>query len=117
MTVDQPLLKAALLLKERGPSDVFSGICYNIWYNEEGEFHECMRGEHDAFEAAVDNRLYEIFRMWPEYSGEVNYPVPHPKYSPMDAFILEKNVWIGEYGAARRRLLDFIISTLQEATA
>jgi hypothetical protein len=118
VNVDQPLLKAALILKEHGPSDILAGICHNILYNNDGQIHECIRNEADnvGFETAVEKRLDEIFVQWPEYSGDIKYPVPHPEHSPMDAFVFVRYIWIEEYGATRKRLLDFIISTLQEAT-
>lgn len=45
---------------------------------------------------------------WPEHSGCRDYPVPNPS---ADCFA---NVWRGEYGAARLRLLDYLIKRMEE---
>ena len=55
--------------------------------------------------------LYDIMRNWPEHSGDRTYPVSDPDgyFSAMAMFGRTANVWVGEYGAARIRLLDFLI--------
>ena len=118
-TIQQALLHALEKLQEEGPDDVSGGICHNVLYADDRylyrmitHYSNCPFNYHTVMEV-----LYEIFAKWPHYTGMAKFPVPHPKYPPGEAFVLEKNVWIGEYGEARRRLLDFIISTLQEATA
>lgn len=55
-----------------------------------------------------------IFQNWLEYSGHPAYPVPSPEseVSPEDAYwkAFEKDaMWVGEYGAARIRLLNWLI--------
>ena len=47
---------------------------------------------------------------WPEFSGDHNYPVPHPDLLPESAYTAKWEVpkWTGEYGAARRRLCQHI---------
>lgn len=53
---------------------------------------------------------------WPEYSGNSGYPVPHQTLSAEEAFDLDKEEggldprWAGKYGAARLRLLDYLIA-------
>lgn len=60
--------------------------------------------------------LEELFPRWPEYSGVKHYPVPAPDgRSPQLEFFdcVVDQLWVGEYGAARLRLLDWLISELQ----
>ena len=72
--------------------------------------------------------LQGIMRAWPENtSGSFAYPVPAPEgYSPPTSQVYGINERIhafdnlpkytGEYGAARLRLLDFIIAELEKLT-
>jgi hypothetical protein len=55
------------------------------------------------------SELEEAFRRWPEYSGDVDYPVPYWPMSPDAAYNATDDVWVGEYGEARLRLVDFLI--------
>lgn len=67
---------------------------------------------------AYSDCLDALFTQWPENSGVFRYPVPGPDgYNPRLAFLLSKDVWIGEYGAARLRLLDFLIAKTTPVTA
>ena len=58
-------------------------------------------------------RLRTLFVQWPEFSGNHNYPVRAPSGEhPQDYYWDSKDtegIWKGEYGAARIRLLDFLI--------
>lgn len=64
-----------------------------------------------------------LFRKWPEYTGRINFPVPVPADEPIDVTDLErhmylracnwKTMWQGPYGAARYRLLQFMIDEIQ----
>ena len=79
------------------PRDNHVGICWNLaqlpW-----EVHNA-RGL--VAEAALS---------WPESSGSLEYPVPHPKLPPQIAYDSNRteNKWVGEYGAARRRLCQHV---------
>ena len=44
---------------------------------------------------------------WPEHSGDREYPVPRPLGDQY------KGKWIGEYGEARLRLLDYLIGQME----
>lgn len=61
----------------------------------------------------------ELFISWPEYSGNIMFPVPSPQgRSPSAEFALNHdNLWTGEYGASRRRLLDYMIQSVQNDIA
>ena len=66
--------------------------------------------------SVVQDKLRQCFRMWPEYSGNPAYPVPHPDDEDIDAECTydQLDLWTGPYGEARMRLLDFIIQTISE---
>jgi hypothetical protein len=66
-----------------------------------------------------DRELSELMRKWPEYSYDPDYPVPHPSGNfedPQYAYAVLPR-WEGEYGAARLRLLDFMIAELESRDA
>ena len=44
---------------------------------------------------------------WPEHSGDKEYPVPRPLGDQY------KGKWTGEYGAARLRLLGYLIEQME----
>ena len=62
----------------------------------------------------------DLMEEWPEFSGDRSYPVPHPSESPDRAFVLAPtgDMWSPEsaYGAARLRLLDWLIARLEAET-
>lgn len=90
------LLTALKTLRDDGPNDSGVGICSNV---------AGLLGE--------EIPLYRFMEGWPEHSGSRCYPVPHPAGCPLDGFWSAEDVWVGEYGAARRRLLDYMIEQLE----
>ena len=64
--------------------------------------------------------LSDRMEEWPEFSGYPAYPVPHPSESPDKAFYLAsaEEMWNpgSAYGAARLRLLDWLIAQLEAET-
>lgn len=62
----------------------------------------------------VFDLLEDTFTKWPEYSGDITYPVPRPAgyVSQSEHYwgdAKTEGMWTGEYGACRMRLLYFII--------
>jgi len=57
--------------------------------------------------------LDEEFKKWPEFSGNQLYPVPGLKGTGYADAVRNGTMYTGEYGAARLRLLDFIINDLR----
>lgn len=95
--------------------DVHAGMKKELVHNHEWfEYGICY-----AVEAANDweddhrDQITEIAESWPEFSGSGNYPVPHPTLDARDAFngLEPADFWNPDhpYGAARLRLLDFLI--------
>lgn len=58
----------------------------------------------------------DIFREWPDTSGDTDYPVKSFStwQSPAQRFYATANLWVGEYGQSRRNLLDFCIQWYQQ---
>ena len=69
----------------------------------------------DIFGIEGELGIMSHFMSWKEFSGDINYPVPHFKHiSPKLAYRLRKNMWDGEYGAARKRLCLHIANELEK---
>ena len=64
--------------------------------------------------------LLDLMEEWPEFSGDSAYPVPHPDKDPEMAFnhASVEEMWNpgSAYGAARLRLLDWLIAHLEAET-
>lgn len=101
-SITHELLAALMDIKVKGPVD--TGICGNVYLKVPG-----MYDDDDVMKC-----LHNLFLEWPEYSGNMGYPVasPLPAASCVTAFgYLE--LWTGEYGSARIRLLNFCIRKLE----
>lgn len=90
------------LIKIRGNRLKSRGICMNI-----------LRYAPDNYSKYMEMFL-QLAKYWPEYSGNAEYPVPvhFPAQTPKESFSASSklgDMWTGEYGQARRRLLDFAI--------
>lgn len=96
--------------------------------NEKIDFGICLNVEHYVYKAQniefpagvyryVHQVMCDLFRMWPKYSGVVDYPVPDPErdrdIDPEDMFWETKDYWVGEYGVLRKELLDFMINEIE----
>jgi hypothetical protein len=98
------LLEALYTLRRDGPADATDGICYNLELIMSGEL---------AFSRRC---LLRQFMSWPEFSGNITYPVPlEGTKNPATVYWARQNhdKWVGEYGDARRRLLDHCITELE----
>ena len=64
--------------------------------------------------------MYKIFKIWPEFSGSLDYPIICTGwFSPTNVYVHARasyRLWdIGtEYGRNRYKLLDFMIKTVQD---
>lgn len=72
------------------------GICHNINHRD-----------------AHKEPLKPLMARWPEGTGCPHFPVPYKSadydYDDVQAYTYIEDLWVGEYGAARIRLLDFLI--------
>lgn len=92
------LLERLRTLRDAGPKFCHVGICGNIGTVSGGD----------------EEHLAVLFRSWPKFSGNVVYPVPGvDRMTPSAAWARIHDVWVGEYGALRRELLDHCIAELE----
>lgn len=115
-TLDQALLHALEALQKEIPVEPIAGICWNMRFSADEYFHKLTTGYQDCPYGYIEGleRLYEIFKLWPHYTGEQKFPVPHPTKDPMSAFMEADDCWVGEYGKKRKSLLSFCIHFLKE---
>ena len=77
---------------------LYGGICGNL----RGQF---------PYSSDVMELVYTAAQSWPEFSGNVRYPVPHEHVSPESAYTAKFDVpkWGDDaYGQARRRLCQHV---------
>ena len=97
------------LLLQMRDSAKYDSICFMLQDLYSQQFNTRYDGLLDYVE--------ELAAEWPEYSGYASYPIrpaPHiTTYEDESGGFWEarrsKTLWVGEYGAARQRLLDFLI--------
>ncbi|MNR00182.1 hypothetical protein D3C85_1159470 [compost metagenome] len=108
----QILLDTFLVLKnkgETGSDDLHLGICSEVEHIICDSLHASVC--YDDVIEFVEIWLDDTFPKWPEYSGNLVYPVPFKNMDPKDAYN-NLDCWLGEYGETRIRLLDFLIEQL-----
>lgn len=111
MTQKQILLAILLKIQKEGPTCPEEGICYNV------EFSSDAVPDADVLE--MNHIMDNLFRVWPEFSGNDLFPVPYTEdgercADPDSAFYGTDDLWIEEYGDTRKRLLAFMIDELQK---
>lgn len=87
-----------------------TGICSQVDWFTEDYYHK------DRFR--IQELLYGLFESWPKYSGQRDFPIPHPDphKSPILAYNTNPdNHWdrTTPYGALRWELLEFCIAQLE----
>lgn len=83
---------------------------------------EGICNEIDLFNEAEVRLLNALFKLWPEYARDYNFPIKSPAYLKSidaEAYLIYSGsslMWHPNtiYGAARRRLWAFCISVLEE---
>lgn len=67
-------------------------------------------------QGGFNHRIKPVFRKWPWYSGDIDYPVPTlgPRATPRRAYRLTDDLWIGDYGDLRMNLLGHCIKALEK---
>lgn len=76
------------------------GICSNVSRAFEPKVHQ----------QEVMPLLRRAYRVWPKWSGDLDYPVPHPSLGCMGAYANTLDLWAGEYGETRMELVHFLIA-------
>ena len=80
------------------------GLCANCYWEP---FNR--HGNGTAVENAMESLRSTGMQSWPEFSGDVDYPVGGGDHAPDDVYITAKDLYVGEYGAARRRLAAHLL--------
>lgn len=97
------VIEAADALADGSRAPMFStyGLCTNL---------------SAAVNTDCEHLVLVVAQYWPEFSGDAECPVPHPKLSPCDGYRrgLYDGQWSGEYGATRRRLAKFIADWIRK---
>ena len=91
------------------PEHYWCWLCYNL------SFALSSRGYQDPCGGYAIIEKYAP--LWPEFSGDAGYPVRCDMYE-VDGqcpWYDELYLWVGEYGAARRRLAGFIADELERS--
>jgi hypothetical protein len=97
---DFETLEALKWLKQNPPKIDCLGICNNV--------HRLT-----GYDESFCRWLESVSKRWCNFSGSASFPVPCPNGgSPKDIYHYTGNLWVGEYGALRYELLDFLIETL-----
>lgn len=81
------------------PPSQYVGICHNL------------RRQFPAYHSDTMGPVASAAQSWPEFSGDVNYPVPHEHVSPETAYTATFAIpkWGDDaYGQARRRLCQHV---------
>ena len=99
------------LLLELQDSTKYDSICFMLQ-----DLHS-KQSNTDYNWSGLANYVEELVAEWPEYSCFPSFPIrPAPYISAYadvcDGFWAARRtgaLWVGEYGAARQRLLDFLI--------
>ena len=103
MTHIKAVIEAADALADGSRAPMFSncGLCANL---------------SAAVDTDCEHLVLVVAQYWPEFSGDAEFPVPHPELSPCDGYRrgLYDGQWSGKYGATRRRLAKFIADWCRE---
>lgn len=122
MTNKEFLLEALLRVKsqlEADKQDPNTGLCWAV----NCQLYEMGLTDVTGHINDIKLPLKEIFKQWPEFSGDIVYPIAidgakdQATWLQFDLASDEGAMWTGEYGAARIRLLDFCIVTLEKELA
>lgn len=90
--------------------DYYVGICSNV---NRALYKLDLHGVDHSTE------LYALFKTWPKYSGNSDYPVPslYKDLSAEQQYGIAFNMWAGAYGELRVELLNHCISELEKLCA
>lgn len=110
MNARDALLSALLKIEAEGPTCWQVGICRNA------RAGMVDAGADGTLIASATSIMRTLMAKWPEGTGDFEYPVPSgiPGLCAQDAYEDDDNyLWSGDYGDRRKRLLAWMIYTLQ----
>ena len=82
------------------------GLCANCYW---GPFNRHGAGNGTAAENVLESMRSTGMQAWPEFSGDADYPVGWSGHAPRDTYHIAEDLYVGEYGAARRRLAAHLL--------
>ena len=99
------------LLLQMRDSIKYDSICFML----QDLHHQQFNTRYNS--SGLPEHVEELVAEWPESSGFTSYPIRPAPYISAYADVREgfwaarrtKTLWVGEYGAARQNLLDFLI--------
>ena len=102
------------LLLQMRDSVKYDSICFML-QNLHHQHHQQSSTGYNF--SGLSDYVEELAAEWPEYSGFPSYPIRPAPYISAFVDVREgfwaarrtKTLWVGEYGAARQNLLDFLI--------
>ena len=105
------------LLLQLQDSTKYDSICFMLQDLYHQQFNTRYSSNTGYAFSGLPGYVEELVAEWPEYSCFPSFPIrPTPYISAYadvcDAFWIarrNKTLWVGEYGAARQSLLDFLI--------
>ena len=88
------------------PLEYWNGLCWNLT--------RALREAGVADNISGYPFIHMYAPLWPEYSGNPDYPVPCQDADDAYSAYYEVDLWVGEYGEARRRLAGFVADELEK---
>ena len=58
---------------------------------------------------AVLPEFMAALKRWPKYSGDPEYPIPHPSLTARAGYLSERDLWAGEYGQLRLEAIGWML--------
>lgn len=120
LKVKEAILEVLVEISNNQVDDRACGLCANVADRMCDKFN----GEEDG--GGIEEDIWyevakELFASWPEYSGNENYPVPAPdsflntseSSEEQSIYCTTDDIYIGEYGATRQRLVSHMIVELR----
>ena len=80
------------------------GLCANCYWRS---FNR--HGDGAAVESALESLRLVGMKEWPEFSGDGEYPIGGGEHDPNNIYHITEDLYVGEYGAARRRLAAYLL--------
>lgn len=107
------IIDALVDLYQNGPRDTVLGLCSHIGDFVADETKELSEADGARTCRAVHELLDGLFRRWPMFSGDLDYPVPGVEgMTSRSSFLKIREMWAGEYGAKRWSLAEFLLREL-----
>ena len=89
--------------------------CHGVCSNLDG-YQLLLAEQVESYHDYSSLHLQSFYPQWPEWSGCDTFPVPSTlkDYTAEEMYMEHRgNMWVKEYGAARLRLLDYLIQRVE----